>query len=157
MNRLRANHAQYIPVGLFSRGKPRSDNPEVIAINVQGGTVIGNLPPAEAFNLGGFDSVRGYGENDVGSGRSYVLLSSEYRFPIYKSVLGGVLFADFASDLGSGDTVLGEPAEVRDKPGTGLGLGGGLRVNSPLGLIRLDFGVSDQGESRLRFGFGQRF
>ena len=156
MNRLRANYAQYVPVRLLSRNNHRPENPEVFAFNVQGGTAIGELPPYEAFNLGGLNSVRGYGEDDVGSGRSFFLLSGEYRFPIIQW-LGGVLFTDFATDLGSGDTVLGEPAEVRDKPGTGFGVGAGLRANSPVGLIRVDFGFSDEGESRLRFGFGQRF
>jgi outer membrane protein insertion porin family len=92
----------------------------------------------------------------VGSGRSYVLASAEYRFPVVQSV-GGVLFADFASDLGSGDTVLGNPAGVRNKPGIGFGYGAGVRFNSPLGLLRADYGMSDQGEGRLHFGIGQSF
>lgn len=71
--------------------------------------------------------------------------------------MGGVVFADFASDLGSGDTVLDNPGGVRNKPGTGFGYGAGLRFDSPLGLIRADFGLNDQGESRLHFGIGQRF
>ncbi|MBE9190020.1 BamA/TamA family outer membrane protein [Gloeocapsopsis crepidinum LEGE 06123] len=152
MSRLWANYSQYVPVDLIG-GK---DDPEVFAFNVQGGTTIGDLPPYEAFNLGGLNSVRGYGSGEVGSGRSFVLASAEYRFPIL-DFLGGVVFADFASDLGSGDTVLGEPAVVRDKPGSGFGYGAGVRVNSPIGLIRADFGFNDQGESRLQFGFGHRF
>jgi outer membrane protein insertion porin family len=80
----------------------------------------------------------------------------EYRFPIAEPV-GGVLFADFASDLGSGDTVLGSPAVVRDKPGTGFGYGFGLRVLSPLGLIRGDLGISDRGDIRFELTTGQRF
>lgn len=152
MNRLRANYSQYVPVDLIGSDR----DPEVFAFNVQGGTTIGDLPPYEAFNLGGLNSVRGYGTGEVGSGRSFVLASAEYRFPIL-DFLGGVVFADFASDLGSGDTVLGEPAVVRDKPGTGFGYGAGVRVNSAIGLIRADFGFNDQGESRLQFGFGHRF
>ncbi|WP_017315030.1 BamA/TamA family outer membrane protein [Mastigocladopsis repens] len=151
MNRIRANYSQFTPVKLFESKKP-----QVFALNLQAGTVIGDLPPYESFNLGGPDSVRGYDGGDIGSGRSYVLASAEYRFPIIQ-VLGGVLFADFASDLGSGDTVLGEPAGVRGKPGTGFGYGAGVRFDSPLGLIRADFGLNDQGESRLHFGIGQRF
>jgi outer membrane protein insertion porin family len=154
MNRLRANYIQYVPVSLFGSKDPKE--PEVLAVNLQGGTVIGDLPPYEAFNLGGGNSVRGYGEGDVASGRSYVLASAEYRFPIFQPV-GGVLFADFASDLGSGDTVLGEPGVVRGKPGTGFGYGAGVRVQSPIGLIRADYGINDQGEGRFQFGIGQRF
>ena len=100
--------------------------------------------------------MRGYDSGDVGSGRSYVLASAEYRFPVLP-IVGGVLFADFASDLGSGDTVLGDPAGVRDKPGYGFGYGAGVRLNSPLGLIRADYGINDQGESKVHLGIGQRF
>jgi outer membrane protein insertion porin family len=151
MNRIRANYSQFLPLQLFDSKKP-----QVFALNLQAGTVIGDLPPYESFNLGGPNSVRGYDGGDIGSGRSYVLASAEYRFPIIQA-LGGVLFADFASDLGSGETVLGDPAGVRGKPGSGFGYGAGVRFDSPLGLIRADFGLNDQGESRLHFGIGQRF
>ncbi|MGF1675298.1 MAG: BamA/TamA family outer membrane protein, partial [Rivularia sp. (in: cyanobacteria)] len=153
MNRLRADYTQYVPVKLFE-----SSQSQVFAFNVQAGTVIGDLPPYETFNLGGSNSVRGYDAGDVGNGRSYVLASAEYRFPIpILDSLGGVLFADFATDLGSGDTVIGNPAGVRGKPGEGFGYGAGLRLNSPLGLIRADYGLNDQGESKVHFGIGHRF
>ncbi|MEH2280375.1 MAG: outer membrane protein assembly factor [Nostoc sp.] len=151
LNRLKANYSQYLPVQLFN-----SKQPQVFAVNLQAGTVIGNLPPYESFNLGGSNSVRGYDSGDVGSGRSYVLASAEYRFPVLP-IVGGVLFADFASDLGSGDTVLGDPGGVRDKPGYGFGYGAGVRLDSPLGLIRADYGINDQGESKVHLGIGQRF
>jgi outer membrane protein insertion porin family len=151
MNRVQANFSQFVPVQLYN-----SKQPQVLAVNFQAGTIIGTVPPYETFNIGGPSSVRGYGNGDVGSGRSYVLASAEYRFPVVQS-LGGVLFADFASDLGSGDTVLGNPAGVRNKPGIGFGYGGGVRFNSPLGLLRADYGINDQGESRLHFGLGQNF
>ena len=154
MNRLRANYARYISTDLLGSGSVQ--NPEVFAFNLQGGTVLGELPPYEAFDLGGMNSVRGYEGGGIGSGRSYILASAEYRFPIF-SIVGGVLFADVASDLGTGSSVEGDPAGVRDKPGTGLGYGFGIRVGSPLGLIRADFGLNDQGSSRIHFGFGQRF
>ncbi|AVH64862.1 BamA/OMP85 family outer membrane protein [Nostoc sp. 'Peltigera membranacea cyanobiont' N6] len=151
LNRLKANYSQYLPVQLFN-----TKQPQVFAVNLQAGTVLGNLPPYESFNLGGSNSVRGYDSGDVGSGRSYVLASAEYRFPVLP-IVGGVLFADFASDLGSGDTVLGDPAGVRGKPGYGFGYGAGVRLNSPLGLIRADYGINDQGESKVHLGIGQRF
>ncbi|MCC5608682.1 outer membrane protein assembly factor [Nostoc sp. CHAB 5834] len=151
LNRLKANYSQYLPVQLFN-----TKQPQVFAVNLQAGTVLGNLPPYESFNLGGSNSVRGYDSGDVGSGRSYVLASAEYRFPVLP-IVGGVLFADFASDLGSGDTVLGDPAGVRGKAGYGFGYGAGVRLNSPLGLIRADYGINDQGESKVHLGIGQRF
>jgi outer membrane protein insertion porin family len=151
MNRLRGNYSQFMPVNLFN-----STQPQVFALNLQAGTVVGDLPPYETFNLGGSNSVRGYDAGKVGSGRSYVLASAEYRFPIFP-IAGGVIFADFATDLGSGDTVIGEPANARNKPGSGFGYGAGVRVDSPLGLIRADLGINDQGESRVHIGIGQKF
>ncbi|CEJ45905.1 BamA/OMP85 family outer membrane protein [Umezakia ovalisporum] len=153
MNRLKANYTQYVPVQLFNTN---NNQPQVFAVNFQAGTVIGNLPAYESFNLGGANSVRGYDNGEVGSARTYVLASAEYRFPIVP-VLGGVVFADFASDLGSGKTVIGDPAGLRGKPGHGFGYGAGVRVNSPLGLIRADYGINDQGESKVHVGIGQRF
>ncbi len=162
MNRLQANYATYLPVDLLGSGVV--DNPEVVAFNLQGGTMLGDAPPYEAFNLGGTSSVRGYERSGIGSGRSYILASTEYRFPIVPiiespilSSLGGVLFADFATDLGTATDLLGDPADVRDKPGDGFGLGFGLRLGTPLGLVRGDLGFNDQGETRLHFGFGQQF
>jgi len=154
-NRLQANYATFTPVSLLKPGA-NAQQPQVFAVNVQGGTTIGDLPPYNAYVLGGPNSVRGYGTGDVATSRAYFLASAEYRFPIYRFI-GGVVFADFASDLGTSDEVLGKPGIQRRKPGTGAGFGLGLRVNSPFGIIRADFGVTDQGDSRLQFGFGQRF
>ncbi|HBE20491.1 MAG TPA: hypothetical protein DDW51_23490 [Cyanobacteria bacterium UBA11367] len=151
-SRLRGSYSYYVPVDLtkFTNG------PEALAFNIQGGTVIGDLPPYEAFSMGGSNSVRGYAEGDVGSGRSFFQATAEYRFPII-SAIGGALFVDFATDLGSGSDVPGDPAGVRGKPGSGFGYGIGVRVQSPLGPIRVDYGFNDQGDSRLHFGIGERF
>ncbi len=151
-NRVRASYSYYIPVNYtnFSEGA------EALAFNIQGGTILGDVPPYEAFAMGGTDSVRGYEAGDVGSGRSYLQATAEYRFPVF-SVIGGALFVDVASDLGTGDNVLGNPAGVRDKPGSGIGYGLGVRIQSPLGPIRIDYGLNDQGDSRIHFGIGERF
>lgn len=154
-NRLQANYSQYVPVNFFNLEKTQQQ-PEVLAFNVQAGTTIGDLPPYNAFTLGGPNSVRGYGAGEVGTGRSYVLASAEYRFPIY-SIVGGAVFADFASDLGSGKAVLGEPGVERGRPGSGFGIGLGVRVKSPLGVIRAGYGINDQGEGRFQLGVGEKF
>ncbi|HBK99556.1 MAG TPA: hypothetical protein DD001_20665 [Microcoleaceae bacterium UBA10368] len=154
-NKLLGNYIQYIPINLLGGGDSET-LPEMLAFNLQAGTVIGDLPPTEAFRLGGRNSVRGYDSGDIGSGRSYFLASGEYRFPVGRDV-GGVIFVDFASDLGTGDSVLGKPASVRDKPGTGAAGGVGVRVRSRFGLIRLDVGVSDGGDIKFVLGTKQRF
>jgi len=151
-NRLRGSYSRYFPVNFteFSEGA------ETLAFNVQGGVVLGDLPPYESFSLGGTDSVRGYDSGEVGSGRAFVLGTVEYRFPIF-SIVGGALFVDFGTDLGTGSDVPGEPAVIRDKPGSGIGFGIGVRVQSPIGAIRVDYALNDEGDSRIHFGIGERF
>ena len=148
MTKLRGSYSQYIPVNFtnFSKGA------ETLAFNVQAGTILGDLPPYEAFSIGGSNSVRGYDDGGLSSGRSYVEASVEYRFPLI-SVLSGALFVDVGSDLGTTT----DPAEVLDKNGTGFGYGLGVRVQSPLGPIRIDYGLNDDGDSRINFGIGERF
>jgi len=49
---------------------------------LSGGHVVGNFPPHEAFAIGGTNSVRGYEEGAVASGRSYAVGSGEISFPM---------------------------------------------------------------------------
>jgi outer membrane protein insertion porin family len=148
LTRLRGSYSQYVPVKFtnFNKGA------QALAFNVQAGTVLGDLPPYEAFSLGGSNSVRGYEEGALSSGRSYVQASVEYRFPVF-SVVSGALFFDIGSDFGTST----RPAEVLNKNGTGYGYGLGVRVQSPLGPIRIDYGINDVGDSRINFGIGERF
>ena len=152
-NRVRGSYSYFIPVDFTSFSE---EGGETLGFNIQAGTVLGDLPPYEAFSLGGTSSVRGYEQGGVGAGRSFLQATAEYRFPIF-SIIGGALFVDVGTDLGTGDNVPGEPAEVRGKPGSGFGYGAGVRVQSPLGAIRVDFGVNDDGDSRIHFGIGERF
>ena len=152
-NKIRGSYSQYVPVNFFGR----NDGRETLAFNFQGGTTLGQIPPYEAFPLGGGNSVRGFEEGAVGSGRAFALGTVEYRFPLFSEFLNGALFADYGTDLGTGDDVPGNPAGVRGKPGSGFGYGAGVRVQTPLGALRLDYGLSDEGGSRFHFGFGERF
>ncbi|MFM6354833.1 MAG: BamA/TamA family outer membrane protein [Planktothrix sp.] len=155
MNRLRAGYTFYVPVNFFTRFIPKG--PQSFAFNLQAGTVIGNLPPYEAFPLGGTASVRGWEEGAIASTRSFVQGSIEYRFPIFSNFIGGALFVDAATDLNSQGTVPGSPGGVRDKPGSGFGYGAGVRLQTPLGPVRVDYGINNNGDSRIHFGLGERF
>jgi outer membrane protein insertion porin family len=148
LTRVRGSYSQYIPVKFtnFTKGT------QALAFNIQGGTVLGDLPPYEAFTLGGSNSVRGYEEGHLASGRSFVQASLEYRFPVF-SVVSGALFFDAGSDLGTSTRA----SEILNKNGTGYGYGLGVRIQSPLGPIRIDYGISDSGDSRINFGIGERF
>lgn len=156
-NRVRGNYSYYIPIN-FLQFVP--GGPQTIAFNVQGGTIIGDFPPYEAFALGGANTVRGWAEGELGAARSFVLGSVEYRFPVFATggfTIGGAIFVDGATSLGTQSTVPGNPGGIRGKPGSGLGVGAGLRIQSPLGPIRIDYGVNDEGEGRIHFGVGERF
>ncbi|MEH2375312.1 BamA/TamA family outer membrane protein [Nostoc sp.] len=148
LTRLRGSYSQYLPIKLISFSK----GAQTLAFNFQAGTVFGDLPPYEAFTLGGSNSVRGYEEGALGSGRSYVQASVEYRFPVF-SVVSGALFFDVGSDLGTSTLA----ADVLNKNGSGYGYGLGVRVQSPLGPIRIDYGINNDGDSRINFGIGERF
>ncbi|XP_071914877.1 outer envelope protein 80, chloroplastic-like isoform X3 [Coffea arabica] len=124
-------------------------------LSLSGGHVVGNFPPHEAFAIGGTNSVRGYEEGAVGSGRSCAVGCGEVSFPLTGPV-EGVIFADYGTDLGSGTTVPGDPAGVRRKPGSGYGYGLGIRVDSPLGPLRLEYAFNDQRKGRFHFGVGLR-
>ncbi|TAF48055.1 MAG: hypothetical protein EAZ68_00430 [Oscillatoriales cyanobacterium] len=152
LNRLRASYSFYLPVK-YTNFTP---GPQTLAFSFKAGTIFGDLPPYEAFALGGANSVRGYNEGDMGAGRSFLEASVEYRFPII-SFIGGALFIDAGTDLGTGKDVPGDPAGIRRKPGSGYGYGLGVRIQSPLGPIRIDYGINDSGDNQIHFGIGERF
>ncbi|MBW4549751.1 MAG: BamA/TamA family outer membrane protein [Aphanocapsa sp. GSE-SYN-MK-11-07L] len=152
MTQLRGSYSFFIPVSLlkFSKGG------QTLAFNVQAGTILGDAPPYEAFTLGGSNSVRGYGEGELGTGRTFLQGTAEYRFPLF-NIVGGALFVDAATLFDTQGDVIGQPGAVRGKPGSGVGYGLGVRVNTPLGNVRIDYGFNDQGGSQLSFGIGERF
>ena len=152
LNRVRASYSYFMPVNFLNF----SEGTQALAFNLQAGTVIGSLPPYEAFQLGGSNSVRGWDEGRIGSGRSFGIFSAEYRFPVF-NIVGGVLFFDYGTDLGSASSVPGNPAAARNKPGSGAGYGIGVRVQSPLGSIRVDYGLASNGGTQFSFGLGEKF
>ena len=127
-NRVRAGYTYYIPVEWLKiykgcRPKPgdSKDCKQAMAFQVSAGTNIGEIPPYEAFCLGGGNSVRGYYDCAMGSGRSFVEATIEYRFPIF-SIISGEMFIDGGSALGSQNLggLYGNPAALLGKPGSGF-------------------------------------
>jgi outer membrane protein insertion porin family len=149
-NRLRVRTERR--ASLASIGLPRW----TASASARAGAVFGDLPPYEAFPLGGTNSVRGYGEGALGTGRSFAEATAELVFPLPGASGGveGALFADYGSDLGSGPSVPGDPAGARGKPGAGAGVGVGVRVDSPVGPLRLECALSDRGARRFHLGIG---
>ena len=159
-NRLAASYTHYFPVPLFGFTK----GAKTLVLNFQGGTILGDAVPYESFIVGGSSSVRGYGASEISTARSFVQGTIEYRYPIYnfevfktQIKLGGTFFIDYANDLGSSDAVIGKPAIVRNRPGSGLGYGLGLRALTPIGAVRTEFALTDEGNTKFLFKIGDRF
>lgn len=144
-NRLRARAERTVPLGLMR-----------LALSAKGGAVFGDLPPYEAFAIGGTNTVRGYSEGAVGSARNYVVCSTELHAPLVNPV-EGCLFVDYGTDLDSGASIPGDPAGMRGKPGRGYGYGAGVRIDSPVGPLRLEYAFKDRGAGRFHFGIGSGF
>lgn len=163
-NRIRGSFTHYIPVrwlkfykGCRPKAGETEDCKQALAFQVSAGTVIGDLPPYEAFCLGGGNSVRGYFDCDLGVGRSFGEATIEYRFPLF-SIVSGELFIDGGTTFGSQAKVPGNLGGLLNKPGSGFSIGTGLIVTTPVGPLRLEVASQDfTGEWRFNLGVGWKF
>jgi len=153
-------YAQYIPLNLFGF----DEGPRVLILNLQGGLGLGDVPSYEGFNIGGRSSVRGYSSGEISTAASFLQATAEYRFPVAQFqvrnrpvLMRGVLFAEFATDFGTADQVIGEPAVARDKPGDGFGFGAGLHTVLGDFFNRFEIGIADDGGVDVILTFGDRF
>ncbi len=163
-NRMRAGYSFFIPTKFInltrackSRNASSEDCPQAIGIQLKAGTIIGELPPYEAFCMGGTSSVRGWASCDLAVSKSFVEGTVEYRFPVWR-MISGALFVDAGSDLGSQKQVPGNPGELLQKSGSGYSLGGGVGVKTPIGPLRLDVASKElSGDWRYTLGVGWKF
>ncbi len=137
------------------------------------------IPASEVFLLGGLSSVRGFDgtiEGDriprkdelpiqnstdlvIRDYGTYYLLKSEIRFPIYEEI-GGVFFYDggqvYSPDFERYKT---ETTEYQFKRSYRDAAGFGLRYNTPVGPVSLDFGFKlrpfpDESKYQIHFSIG---
>lgn len=107
------------------------------------------IPAYQRYYSYGDYLIRGWRDAEFG-GNSFALASLEGRFPIY-SVISGVAFGDTGAFWGTSGAPL---AWSSLRSGYGLG----LRVDTPMGVIRADYGLHTWGESgQFSIGIGQRF
>lgn len=136
--------------------KTRPDDPvKVLAARLIVGLGSGDMPFFEQYFVGGSDSLRGYKE-DRFWGTSMFLGSVEYRAPVTKQ-LQAVLFADVGGAWGSPEAGLStEEYKQDEKFRAHVGYGAGIRVRTPLGPLRIDYGFGTEG-SRAHFSLGHVF
>ena len=107
-----------------------------------------NLPAQERFYLGGANTIRGFKNFTIGpkspitggetGGNKAYFINTELIFPVYEPLrMRGVVFFDFGNNLAElaslGDLFTQEPR---------MGAGIGIRFNSPIGAIRLEWGFN---------------
>lgn len=167
--KLFGNFNRYIPVPL-----PFTDKVS-LAFNAQIGTLSAEkVSLYERFYSSGNYAIRGWPENGYFNGERMFLGSAELRFPIY-DFLSGALFLDAGNFWDQNWKVT--DYNVNDQKTNGilnnqslinqflrLGYGFGVRVNTPLGMIRLDYGIRDLSRpfdftngAQLHFNMGQKF
>ncbi|MCS7066638.1 MAG: BamA/TamA family outer membrane protein, partial [Fimbriimonadales bacterium] len=139
----------YSPQG---RRTTPSDRRHVFALRAYYGFITGNIPFFEQMFIGGAETLRGYQE-DRFWGKHAALLSLEYRIPVEKAFTA-VLFVDVGHAWGGYPTVNNFTQSNSFKPQVGYGIG--VRVGTPLGPLRIDYGIGRDG-GRTHFSIGQVF
>ena len=121
----------------------------VLAFRARGGFIQGDAPYSQLFTLGGADTLRGY-EDDQFRGKNMYNATLEFRFPIVKKV-SGALF----TDIGDAWDAPNVPWYKNTKS-FNYGVGAGVRITTPIGPVKLDYGVGKD-KKKFHFSFGTQF
>lgn len=124
-----------------------TDRPVIFASRIIIGSSSGDVPYEEMYTVGGDTTLRGY-DDDRYHGEEMLLGNFELRVPMDKN-LSIVAFYD----IGRAWRKEGDTASFGSDMGSSPGFG--VRINTPLGNLRLDYATGDEG--RFHFGFGELF
>lgn len=140
----------YFKYTVESRMYKKVGRAHVLALRLMAGIASGDMPYNDLFLLGGPDTLRGY-EDDQFRGNKMYAATLEYRFPVMNKVQGAI-FTDIGSAWGGTDKV---PWYEEDKS-LHTSIGAGLRINTPIGPVRLDYAIGNDG-GKFNFSFGGKF
>ena len=126
-----------------------------------------DVPVYERFYAGGANTIRGYkeryvGPRDSGSGEpiggdAILIGNVEFTFPIYEKIIKGAVFYDIGNVMPRLKDFASEYSQF--KSGTGFG----VRVKTPLGPVKVDYGYplsknfEDKREGQFYFSMSRGF
>ncbi len=122
-------------------------NQGVLAMRVVAGIGSTSLPSFAKYEIGGLGTIRGYEYKEF-TGDNSLVFNIEYRFPLADN-LQAVVFADwgnawnYGEHFGFGDLKFGK--------------GAGIRFDTFLGPISIDYGFGDDDEGKAYFSIGHTF
>ncbi|MEG1823166.1 MAG: POTRA domain-containing protein [Cloacibacillus sp.] len=145
----------FFPLGNFLKGifetnllDGYGDKPVLLAARVIVGSSTGDVPYDEMYTVGGDTTLRGY-DDDYYRGQQMFLGNFELRIPIEK-MFSFVFFYDIGRAWRTNrDNEPGFFSDMGSAPGVGV------RINTPMGNLRLDYASGEEG--RFHFGFGELF
>jgi outer membrane protein insertion porin family len=131
---------------------------QVLALHAGTGLGYGDVPLGELYWCGGANTVRGYFPSEALLGVRKLIFNMEYRYT-FNDMFQGVAFYDFGDAWGDVENESAKAGGI-DFSQFMSGRGLGLRLNTPMGPIRLDYGIGDSrsfGEGIIHFSIGQAF
>jgi outer membrane protein insertion porin family len=125
------------------------------------------VPVYERFYAGGANTIRGFKERSVGprdltsnepiGGETMLVGNAEVTFPIYEKIIKGAVFYDIGNVWRHTSDFLGKATEYQS------GAGIGIRVKTPIGPVRVDWGYpltknqTDKKEGQFYFSMSRGF
>lgn len=134
----------YFPVGGSEKRK------RVVAVRILAGLATGDPPWLEQYLVGGGETLRGY-EEDRFPGTRMLVTNAEFRIPIGKNMMA-VVFTDVGDAWGGAFATAYGDLKMK----LHFGYGAGIRVITPIGPLRLDYGIGEKG-GQAHFSVGHVF
>jgi len=126
-----------------------------------------NVPIYERFFAGGANTIRGYKERYIGprdsgsnvpiGGDAILIGNAEVTFPVYEKIIKGAVFYDVGNVWPKVKDFLNDATQFKS------GVGVGVRVKTPLGPVKVDYGYplsknhEDKREGQVYFSMSRGF